>query len=188
MLHAHKHLTSSRRFSDGSVKSYLINIKINEKFHTNEKHKSLYAEFRFGTAEVNIVGRKVLLLAMLLLTVAGLGASAWLAMTVGTITIHSEKIDLSPATYSVDMNKSSIYVKEITVKTTSDEDVEVEIKVLPGDGDTAKKWGEDFIAFAEPSTVTVNATKSKKVRIIHYCEDGETGGTYKVRVIAAHAK
>ena len=109
-------------------------------------------------------------------------------MTTGTITTHSEKIDLSPETYSVDMNKSSIYVKEITVKTTSDEDIDVEIKVLPGDEDTAKKWGEDFIAFAEPSTVTVNATKSKKVEIIHYCEDGETGGTYKVRVIAAYAK
>ena len=135
------------------------------------------------------MGRKVLLLAMLLLSVAGLGATyAYLAMTTGTITTHSEKIDLSPETYSVDMNKSSIYVKEITVKTTSDEDIDVEIKVLPGDEDTAKKWGEDFIAFAEPSTVTVNATKSKKVEIIHYCEDGETGGTYKVRVIAAYAK
>ena len=102
------------------MKPYLINIKINGKFHTNEKHKSLYAEFRFGTAEVSIVSRKVLLLAMLLLTVAGLGATyAYLAMTVGTITVHSEKIDLSPETYSVDMNKSSIYVKEITVKTLS---------------------------------------------------------------------
>ena len=53
-----------------------------------------------------------------------------------------------PETYSVDMNKSSIYVKEITVKTTSDEDIDVEIKVLPGDEDTAKKWGEDFIALS----------------------------------------
>jgi len=130
-----------------------------------------------------------MLLAMLLLTVAGLGATyAYLAMTTGTITIRSEKIELNPKTYSVDMNESSIYVKEMTVKTTSDEDITVEIKVLPGDGDTAKKWGEDFIAFAEPSTVKVNATKSKKVEIIHYCEDGETGGTYKVRVIAAYAK
>ena len=137
------------------------------------------------------MGRKVLLLAMLLLTVAGLGVSvyAYLAMTTGTITTHSEKIGLSPETYSVDMNKSSIYVKEITVKTTSDEDVDVEIKVLPGDEDTAKKWGEDFIAFAEPSTVTVNTTKSKKVEIIHYCDEvGGTVGTYKVKVIAAYAE
>ena len=135
------------------------------------------------------MSKKVMLLAMLLLTVAGLGATyAYLAMTTGTITIRSEKIELNPKTYSVDMNESSIYVKEMTVKTTSDEDITVEIKVLPGDGDTAKKWGEDFIAFAEPSTVKVNATKSKKVEIIHYCEDGETGGTYKVRVIAAYAK
>jgi len=137
------------------------------------------------------VGRKVLLLAMLLLSVAGLGVSvyAYLAMTTGTITAHSERIDLSPSTYSVDMNESSIYVKEITVKTTSDEDIDVEIKVLPGDEDTAKKWGEDFIAFAEPSTVTVNATKSKKVEIIHYCdEDGGTDETYKVRVIAAYVE
>ena len=135
------------------------------------------------------MGRKVLLLAMLLLTVAGLGVSAYLAMTTGTITVHSERIELSPETYSVDMNKSSIYVKKITVETTSDDNVTVEIKVLPGDGDTAKKWGKYFIAFAEPSTVTVNATKSKKVEIIHYCDkDGGTVGTYKVKVIAAYAE
>ena len=134
---------------------------------------------------VSIMSKKVLLLAMLLLTVAGLGVSAYLAMTTGTITVHSERIELSPETYSVDMNESSIYVKKITVETTSDDNVTVEIKVLPGDGDTAKKWGEDFIAFAEPSTVTVNATKNKKVEIIHYCEDD---GTYKVKVIAAYAE
>ena len=60
------------------------------------------------------MGRKVLLLAMLLLTVAGLGASAYLVMSTGTIEVRdrNNKIELRPSSYEVKMDyitNSSIY-------------------------------------------------------------------------------
>ena len=133
------------------------------------------------------MGRKVLLLAMLLLSVAGLGASAYLVMSTGTIEVDEDKIELRPSSYDVKMDyitNSSIYTQNVTLNTTSGSYIDLEIKVLPGDEKTAKAWGKDFFAYAEPSIIeNIKRGKDKNVTIIHWCKDSAEGD-YKVRVIA----
>ena len=134
------------------------------------------------------MSKKVLLLAMLLLTVAGLGASAYLMMSTGSIKVDKDKIELRPSSYEVKMDyitNSSIYTQNVTLNTTSSSYIDLEIKVLPGDERTAEVWGKDFFAYAEPSTIeNIKRGKDKNVTIIHWCKDSAEGD-YKVRVIAA---
>ena len=134
------------------------------------------------------MSRKVLLLAMVLLTVAGLGASAYLVMSTGTIEVKDKnKIELRPSSYEVEMDyitNSSIYTQNVTLNTTSKSNIDLEIKVLPGDEKTARAWGKEFFAYAEPSIIeNIKKGKDKNVTIIHWCDDSAEGD-YKVRVIA----
>jgi hypothetical protein len=103
-------------------------------------------------------------------------------MSTVSVKVFEKELSISPSSYTVKMNASSIYTKNVTVSTTKTTDVTVEIKVLPGDYSTAESWGTDFIAFADPSKVTVSLGNDSKVTIIHY---GEKTGNYKVKVIAA---
>ncbi len=129
-----------------------------------------------------MVSRRVVHIAVVFLILCGLGvASYWARMNVD-VTVFGSEVKLSPSKYSVKMNASSVYTRNITVSTNSDKEITVTIKVLPGDYKTADIWGSDFIAFASPSEVTVSSGKSAKVTIIHY---SEREGNYKVKVIAA---
>jgi len=133
------------------------------------------------------VGRKVLLLAMLLLTVAGLGVSAYLVMSTGTIKVDKDRIELRPSSYELKtdyITNSSIYTQNVTLNTTSKSNIDLEIRVLPGDERTAEAWGKEFFAYAEPSIIeNIKKGKDKNVTIIHWCDDSAKG-EYKVRVIA----
>ena len=117
----------------------------------------------------------------LILAVAGLGVTAYWAVKNEVIPVYPEKVKLSWTGGSVKMNASSVCTRNITVNTSSAETITVRIKVLPGDYSTAKVWGEDFIAFADPSEVDVSVGNDARVTIIHYAEEE---GTYKVKVIA----
>ena len=133
------------------------------------------------------MGRKVLLLAMLLLTVAGLGVSAYLVMSTGTIKVDKDRIELRPSSYELKtdyITNSSIYTQNVTLNTTSKSNIDLEIRVLPGDERTAEAWGKEFFAYAEPSIIeNIKKGKDKNVTIIHWCDDSAKG-EYKVRVIA----
>jgi hypothetical protein len=119
---------------------------------------------------------------VLLVAIAGVGITAYWASAFGTIKVFEDEMIISPSIYSIEMNASSIYTKNITVSTSNSEVIEIKIKVLPADYSTAKAWGTDFIAFAEPSEVEVSSSANAKVTIIHF---SERAGNFKVRVIAA---
>lgn len=119
---------------------------------------------------------------MLLIALAGLGITAYWATASGTVSVYDEEIKISPGSYTVEMNQSSIFTKNLTVSTTRDEETDVIIKVLPADYETSSEWGNDFIAFASPSEVTINSSNNAKVTIVHYSEDK---GNYKVKTIAS---
>jgi len=119
---------------------------------------------------------------MLLITLAGIGITAYWATASGTVSVYEGEVTITPKSYTLKMNESSIYTKNLTVITTSDEDIDVTIKVLPADYATSSEWGDDFIAFASPSEITINSSNSGKVTIVHYSEDT---GNYKVKTIAS---
>jgi len=125
---------------------------------------------------------KTLFYIFALFIMIGAGVSAYWAAVSGDIQVFGEEIAFSQSTYTLKMNASSVYTKNITVSTTSPEEIEVEIKVLPGDYSTAEDWGTRFVAFASPEEVTISESNSAKVTIIHYSEDD---GNYRVKVIAA---
>ncbi len=128
-----------------------------------------------------MVSRVVYLVAVFL-ALLGLGVTSYWAKTHGGITVFESEIKINPSKYSVKMNASSVYTKNITVSTTSKDDITVAIKVLPGDYKTADVWGSDFMAFASPSEVTINSNHPAKITIIHY---SEREGTYEVKVIVS---
>ena len=121
-------------------------------------------------------------IAICLIAMAGLGIAAYWAVVTGSVVVSGEKVVLSPSSYTIKMNTSSVYTKNVTVSTTSSDPITVEIKVLPADYSTASDWGTDFVAFASPSEVEVSLGNSTKVTIVHYAENE---GSYKVKVIAA---
>ena len=112
----------------------------------------------------------------------GIAITAYWSTAHGVVEVFGEEISISPGTYTIRMNESSVYTKNITVSTYSKDEIEVEIKVLPADYSTAEEWGTDFIAYASPEEVTVDSSNSAKVTILHYCENA---GSYRVKVIAA---
>jgi len=121
-------------------------------------------------------------IAIALIAMAGLGITAYLAIATGNIPVSSEKISFSQSSYTLKMNASSVYTKNITLSTTSSDPITVEIKVLPADYSTARSWGTEFIAFASPSEVEVSLNNSAKITIVHYAEEE---GNYRVKIIAA---
>ncbi len=125
-------------------------------------------------------GKSIYIVVTIVVAALGLGITAYLAMATGHVTVSTEKISLSQSSYSIKMNASSVYTKNITVSTSSD-NVNVEIKVLPGDYSTAKAWGDDFVAFASPSKVKLSKGNNAEITIIHYAEKE---GNYLVKVIA----
>ena len=129
-----------------------------------------------------MVSRKFVYTVVVALALFGLGVTSYWASTHGGITVFESEIKINPSKYSVKMNASSVYTRNITVSTTSKDDITLAIKVLPGDYKTAGVWGTDFVAFANPSEVTVNSNNSAKVTIIHY---SDREGSYEVKVIAA---
>jgi|Deesub1362A_J573_1020465.scaffolds.fasta_scaffold00701_16 hypothetical protein len=112
----------------------------------------------------------------------GIAITAYWATASGGLEVFGEEIRISPGTYTARMNESSIYTKNITVSTSSKDEIDVEIKVLPADYSTADEWGTNFIAFASPDEVTVDDSNSAKVTILHYCENA---GSYRVKIVAA---
>ncbi len=124
---------------------------------------------------------KILVGVVSVLILAGLGLTSYWALSNGSATVYGKAMEISPSTYSVKMNASSVYTKNVTISTNSKEEITVEVKVLPGDYTTSKAWGSDFIAYASPSKVTVDSNHPAKVSIIHY---GEEKGTYRVKIIA----
>lgn len=119
---------------------------------------------------------------IVLVASVGIGITAYWASTSGSIEVSDEKITISPASYTIKMNASSVYTKDITIGTPSTSDIDIDIKVLPADDLTVDKWGTKFIAFAEQSDVTINSSSSAKVTVIHFSEET---GNYKVKIIAA---
>jgi len=116
------------------------------------------------------------------LIIAGIGISAYWATASGIVQVFGEKISLSQSSYTVKMNESSVNTRNITVSTTSEDEIDVEIKVLPADYSTAEDWGTEFVAFAIPEEVRINESNSATVTIIHY---SEASGNYRVKIIAA---
>lgn len=126
-----------------------------------------------------MVSKKMIL--VMVIALCGVGVTAYLANSKGHATVFGEMIVISPSSYTVKMNASSVCTKNVSLSTTSDDSVTVAIKVLPGDYVTSKAWGSDFIAYASPSKVTLNSNHPAKVTIIHY---GEKPGSYEVKIIA----
>ncbi len=124
---------------------------------------------------------KILVGVVSALILIGVGLTSYWALSNGNATVYGKVMEISPSTYSIKMNASSVYTKNVTISTNSKEEIAVEIKVLPGDYTTSKAWGSDFIAYASPSKVTLDSDHPAKVSIIHY---GEKAGSYKVKIIA----
>ncbi len=124
---------------------------------------------------------KVLFGIVSFLILIGVGLTGYWALSNGKATVYGKAMEISPSTYSVKMNASSVYTKNVTISTNSKEEITIEVRVLPGDYATSKAWGSDFIAYASPSRVTLDSDHPAKVTIIHY---GEKAGSYEVKIIA----
>jgi len=117
----------------------------------------------------------------LLLALLGLGVTAYLAKTNGHATVFAEEVEISPSTYTIKMNASSIYTRNVTVSTNDGNEITVTLRVLPGNYATAKAWGEDFYAFASPSEVKISKGHPAKITIVHYAG---SVGDYEVKIVA----
>jgi len=124
---------------------------------------------------------KRFLIGVFLLALMGLGVTAYWAKTKGKATVFAEEVEISPSSYTIKMNASSVYTKNVTVSTNDGDEITVTLKVLPGNYVTAKNWGDGFYAFASPSEVKISKDHPAKVTIVHY---GEKPGDYEVKVVA----
>ncbi len=124
---------------------------------------------------------RVVLACFIAVAMLGLGATAYLAMSKEKAIVFSEEVGISPSSYSIKMNASSVYTRNITVSTNDAREITVRIKVMPGNYETSDSWGDGFFAFASPSEVKVSKGKPAKVSIIHYAEKP---GSYEVKIVA----
>lgn len=116
-----------------------------------------------------------------LLAVAGLGLSAYMAESNVSVAVSDREVSISPSTSTVHTYADDYTTKNLTVSTTSDKTITVRLKAMPDDYQTAKVWGKDFVAVISPSEVKINSSHEVKVTLITH---SEKAGSYKVKVIA----
>ncbi len=117
----------------------------------------------------------------ILLAVAGLGLSAYMAESSVSLSVSDREVTISPSTSTVHTYADDYTTKNLTVSTVSDKTITVRLKAIPADYQTAKAWGKDFIAIISPEEVKINSTHEAKVTLITH---SEKAGNYRVKVIA----
>ena len=125
--------------------------------------------------------KKAVLIVFLLTAVAGLGLSAYTAMSNVKVSVTDEKIDLSPSTTTIKLKAGGYVTKNFTIKSSSTSGINVKVKVIPADSNTVKAWGGEFVAVVSPVKVKVSSGHPAKVTLIAH---SEKSGNYRVKLIA----
>lgn len=118
---------------------------------------------------------------ILVAAIAGLGITTYWSLDSTDVVAHGAQLTVDSVRTTIDMNTSSFYTDNITLEST-DEAKNVQIKVLPGNKDTANVWGEDFVAYPDRSEVDLTAANnySTEVTIIYNAIEE---GSYRIKVV-----
>ena len=125
--------------------------------------------------------KKAVLIVFLLTAVAGLGLSAYTAMSNVKVSVAGEKINISPSTATIKLTAGGYATKNFTIKSSSTSGINVKVKVIPADSNTVKAWGDEFVAVVSPDKVKVSSGHPAKVTLIAH---SEKSGNYRVKLIA----
>ena len=125
--------------------------------------------------------KKAVLIVFLFAAVAGLGLSAYTAISDVKISVTDENVKIYPTSSTMSFTAGSYVTKTFTVKTTSTDNVTVKLKVIPADSNTVKDWGDSFVAVVSPEEVKVSLNHPANVVLVAH---SEKTGNYRVKLIA----
>ena len=125
--------------------------------------------------------KKAVLIVFLLTAIAGLGLSAYTAMSNVKVSVTGEKMNISPSTTTLSVTAGSYVTKSFTIESSSTTSINVKLKVIPADSNTVNAWGDEFVAVVSPEKVSVSSSHPAKVTLIAH---SEKSGNYRVKLIA----